>query len=208
MDNESEWWDVGGPEKENQENIVHNSPTLEKSMLSTIDHKVPIEKVNYEYSFDRKNELAASSIIFLIGLQLSWDYIGYNGYSYILDLFDNISWFIEYNYAMDDVWYEYNFLEKFGWLAFILAPLLLSINTLTMMYFYFKKELDIGKTTSYIHFSIFFIIIVVEFINWGIVPSPSEYGMGFNIILLSGFGFNPYTGKKISEQIGARFSNN
>ena len=129
MDNESEWWDVGGPEKENQENIVHNSPTLEKSMLSTIDHKVPIEKVNYEYSFYRKNELAASSIIFLIGLQLSWDYIGYNGYSYILDLFDNISWFIEYNYAMDDVWYEYNLLEQFGWIAFILSPLFFSINT-------------------------------------------------------------------------------
>ena len=72
-----------------------------------------------------------------------------------------------------------------------------------MWYYLLKKKIDIGNTTSYIHFSIFITIIVSQSIILGylVFPFTSDYGMGFNIILLSGLGLNQNTASKISEKI-------
>ena len=70
-----------------------------------------------------------------------------------------------------------------------------------MWYYSLKKKIDIGNTTSYIHFYIFITIIVTQSITWGYLVFPFDHGMGFNIILLSGFGLNQNTASKISERI-------
>ena len=72
-----------------------------------------------------------------------------------------------------------------------------------MWYYLLKKKIDIGNTTSYIHFSIFITIIVTQSITWGnlVFPFSSDYGMGFNIILLSGLGLNQNTASRITKRI-------
>ncbi|MDC0155622.1 hypothetical protein OAJ13_00995 [Euryarchaeota archaeon] len=116
----------------------------------------------------------------------------------MLNLNENIFWFIDINsYA------ELSLLEQFEWLIFILSPSLLSINFIIMWYYLLKKKIDIGNTTSYIHFSIFIAIIVSQSIIWGylVFPISPDHGMGFNIILLSGLGLNQNIASKISEKI-------
>ena len=137
--------------------------------------------------------------MFLIGLFFAWDYWGNSGFSYMLNLNENILWFIDFN----KFYVELSLLEQFEWLIFILSPSLLSINFIVMWYYLLKKKIDIGNTTSYIHFSIFITIIVSQSIILGylVFPLTSDYGMGFNIILLSGLGLNQNTASKISEKI-------
>ena len=135
--------------------------------------------------------------MFLIGLFFAWDYWGNSGFSYMLNLNENILWFIDFN----KFYVELSLLEQFEWLIFILSPSLLSINFIVMWYYLLKKKIDIGNTTSYIHFSIFITIIVSQSWDYWVFPFTSDYGMGFNIILLSGLGLNQNTASKISEKI-------
>lgn len=180
-----EWWNSDVTEEQNNPNVeTTNLPKY------AVEEKVKVIK-KFE---ERKKVIIISSAMFLFGMFSNWGFGRHQGFSYILDFVDNISWFIEYNYLLDN---EFNLLKQFGRLIFIISPLLLSINFSVMWYYLLKKKIDIGKTASYFHFSIFITIFVTQTINWGILPLSFEYGIGFNIILLSGFGLNPYTASKI-----------
>ena len=185
-----EWWDSDASEEQNNLNVNLTKPPkhfVEENNQDTITLN------------SRSKEIVFSSAMFLIGLFFAWDYWGNSGFSYMLDLNENVLFFIEINkfYA------ELSLLEQFEWLIFILSPSLLSINFIVMWYYLLKKKIDIGNTTSYIHFSIFITIIVSQSIILGylVFPFTSDYGMGFNIILLSGLGLNQNTASKISEKI-------
>ena len=185
-----EWWDSDASEEQNNLNVNLTKPPkyfVEENNQDTITLN------------SRSKEIVFSSAMFLIGLFFAWDYWGNSGFSYMLNLNENILWFIDVNkfYA------ELSLLEQFEWLIFILSPSLLSINFIVMWYYLLKKKIDIGNTTSYIHFSIFIAIIVSQSIILGylVFPFTSDYGMGFNIILLSGLGLNQNTASKISEKI-------
>ena len=184
-----EWWDSDASEEQNNLNVNLTKPP-----------KHVVEENNQDITLNsRSKEIVFSSAMFLIGLFFAWDYWGNSGFSYMVNLNENILWFIDFNkfYA------ELSLLEQFEWLIFILSPSLLSINFIVMWYYLLKKKIDIGNTTSYIHFSIFFTIIVSQSIILGylVFPFTSDYGMGFNIILLSGLGLNQNIASKISEKI-------
>lgn len=183
-----EWWDSDASEEQNNLNVNLTKPSkhfVEENNQDTITLN------------SRSKEIVFSSAMFLIGLFLAWDYWGNSVFSYMLNLNENILWFIDFNkfYA------ELSLLEQFEWLIFILSPSLLSINFIVMWYYLLKKKIDIGNTTSYIHFSIFITIIVSQSWDYWVFPFTSDYGMGFNIILLSGLGLNQNTASKISEKI-------
>ena len=185
-----EWWNSDATEEQNNHNVNLTKPPkhfVEENNQDTITLN------------SRSKEIVFSSAMFLIGMFFAWDYWGYSGFSYMLNLNENILWFIDFNkfYA------ELSLLEQFEWLIFILSPSLLSINFIVMWYYLLKKKIDIGNTTSYIHFSIFITIIISQSIILGYLAFPltSDYGMGFNIILLSGLGLNQNTASKISEKI-------
>ena len=183
-----EWWKSDASEELNNHNLKLTKPP-----------KHFVEEKNQEIvtlNF-RSKEIVFSSAMFLIGIFFAWDYWGNSGFSYMLNLNENILWFIDFNkfYA------ELSLLQQLEWLIFILSPSLLSINFIVMWYYLLKKKIDIGNTTSYIHFSIFITIIVTQSITWGYLVFPFDHGMGFNIILLSGLGLNQNTASKISERI-------
>ena len=183
-----EWWNSDASEEQNNHNLKLTKPP-----------KHFVEEKNQEIvtlNF-RSKEIVFSSAMFLIGIFFAWDYWGNSGFSYMLNLNENILWFIDFNkfYA------ELSLLQQLEWLIFILSPSLLSINFIVMWYYLLKKKIDIGNTTSYIHFSIFITIIVTQSITWGYLVFPFDHGMGFNIILLSGLGLNQNTASKISERI-------
>jgi len=187
-----EWWNSEPTEEKNNYNVNLTKPP-----------KHIVEENNQDSTTlnSRSKEIVFSSAMFLIGMFFAWDYWGNSGFSYMLNLNENILWFIDFNkfYA------ELSLLEQFEWLIFILSPSLLSINFIVMWYYLLKKKIDLGNTTSYVHFSIFTTIIVTQSITWGylIFPFSSDwnYGMGFNIILLSGLGLNQKTASKITERI-------
>jgi hypothetical protein len=187
-----EWWNSEPTEEKNNYNVNLTKPP-----------KHIVEENNQDSTTlnSRSKEIVFSSAMFLIGMFFAWDYWGNSGFSYMLNLNENILWFIDFNkfYA------ELSLLEQFEWLIFILSPSLLSINFIVMWYYLLKKKIDLGNTTSYVHFSIFTTIIVTQSITWGyfVFPFSSDwnYGMGFNIILLSGLGLNQKTASKITERI-------
>ena len=185
-----EWWNSDASDEQNNHDLNLTNPPkhfVEENNQDTITLN------------SRSKEIVFSSAMFLIGLFFAWDYWGgSSGFSYMLNLNENIFWFIDINsYA------ELSLLEQFEWLIFILSPSLLSINFIIMWYYLLKKKIDIGNTTSYIHFSIFIAIIVSQSIIWGylVFPISPDHGMGFNIILLSGLGLNQNIASKISEKI-------
>ena len=183
-----EWWNSDASEELNNHNLKLTKPP--KHFVE--EKKQEIVTLNF-----RSKEIVFSSAMFLIGIFFAWDYWGNSGFSYMLNLNENILWFIDFNkfYA------ELSLLQQLEWLIFILSPSLLSINFIVMWYYLLKKKIDIGNTTSYIHFSIFITIIVTQSITWGYLVFPFDHGMGFNIILLSGLGLNQNTASKISERI-------
>ena len=183
-----EWWNSDASEEQNNHNLKLTKPP--KHFVE--EKKQEIVTLNF-----RSKEIVFSSAMFLIGIFFAWDYWGNSGFSYMLNLNENILWFIDFNkfYA------ELSLLQQLEWLIFILSPSLLSINFIVMWYYLLKKKIDIGNTTSYIHFSIFITIIVTQSITWGYLVFPFDHGMGFNIILLSGLGLNQNTASKISERI-------
>ena len=176
MKTSDEWWNSDASEEQNNHDL-----NLTKPPKHFVEEKnQEIVTLNF-----RSKEIVFSSAMFLIGIFFAWDYWGNSGFSYMLNLNENILWFIDINsYA------ELRLLEQFEWLIFILSPSLLSINFIVMWYYLLKKKIDIGNTTSYIHFSIFITIIVTQSITWGYLVFPFDHGMGFNIILLSGLGLN------------------
>lgn len=183
-----EWWNSDASEEQNNHDL-----NLTKPPKHFVEEKnQEIVTLNF-----RSKEIVFSSAMFLIGIFFAWDYWGNSGFSYMLNLNENILWFIDFNkfYA------ELSLLQQLEWLIFILSPSLLSINFIVMWYYLLKKKIDIGNTTSYIHFSIFITIIVTQSITWGYLVFPFDHGMGFNIILLSGLGLNQNTASKISERI-------
>ena len=185
-----EWWNSDSTEEQNNHNVNLTKPTK---------HFVEENKQDSMTLNSRSKEIVFSSVMFLIGMFFSWDYWGNSGFLYMLNLYENISWFIDFNTFYE----ELSLLEQFEWLIFILSPTLLSINFIVMWYYLLKKKKDIGNTSSYIHFSIFITIFVTQSIIWGylVFPFSSDYGMGFNIILLSGLGLNQNTASKITERI-------
>ena len=188
MKTSDEWWNSDASEEQNNHNLKLTKPP--KHFVE--EKKQEIVTLNF-----RSKEIVFSSAMFLIGIFFAWDYWGNSGFSYMLNLNENILWFIDFNkfYA------ELSLLQQLEWLIFILSPSLLSINFIVMWYYLLKKKIDIGNTTSYIHFSIFITIIVTQSITWGYLVFPFDHGMGFNIILLSGLGLNQNTASKISERI-------
>ena len=188
MKTSDEWWNSDASEEQNNHDL-----NLTKPPKHFVEEKnQEIVTLNF-----RSKEIVFSSAMFLIGIFFAWDYWGNSGFSYMLNLNENILWFIDFNkfYA------ELSLLQQLEWLIFILSPSLLSINFIVMWYYLLKKKIDIGNTTSYIHFSIFITIIVTQSITWGYLVFPFDHGMGFNIILLSGLGLNQNTASKISERI-------
>ena len=183
-----EWWNSDASEEQNNHDLNLTKPP--KHFVE--EKKQEIVTLNF-----RSKEIVFSSAMFLIGIFFAWDYWGNSGFSYMLNLNENILWFIDFNkfYA------ELSLLQQLEWLIFILSPSLLSINFIVMWYYLLKKKIDIGNTTSYIHFFIFITIIVTQSITWGYLVFPFDHGMGFNIILLSGLGLNQNTASKISERI-------
>ena len=183
-----EWWNSDASEEQNNHDLNLTKPP--KHFVE--EKKQEIVTLNF-----RSKEIVFSSAMFLIGIFFAWDYWGNSGFSYMLNLNENILWFIDFNkfYA------ELSLLQQLEWLIFILSPSLLSINFIVMWYYLLKKKIDIGNTTSYIHFSIFITIIVTQSITWGYLVFPFDHGMGFNIILLSRLGLNQNTASKISERI-------
>ncbi|MDC0059105.1 hypothetical protein OAJ37_00830 [Euryarchaeota archaeon] len=188
MKTSDEWWNSDASEEQNNHDLNLTKPP--KHFVE--EKKQEIVTLNF-----RSKEIVFSSAMFLIGIFFAWDYWGNSGFSYMLNLNENILWFIDFNkfYA------ELSLLQQLEWLIFILSPSLLSINFIVMWYYLLKKKIDIGNTTSYIHFSIFITIIVTQSITWGYLVFPFDHGMGFNIILLSGLGLNQNTASKISERI-------
>ena len=188
MKTSDEWWNSDASEGQNNHDLNLTKPP--KHFVE--EKKQEIVTLNF-----RSKEIVFSSAMFLIGIFFAWDYWGNSGFSYMLNLNENILWFIDFNkfYA------ELSLLQQLEWLIFILSPSLLSINFIVMWYYLLKKKIDIGNTTSYIHFSIFITIIVTQSITWGYLVFPFDHGMGFNIILLSGLGLNQNTASKISERI-------
>ena len=185
-----EWWKSDATEEQNNRNV---------NLTKQPNHFEEENNQNTVTLNSRSKEIVFSSAMFLIGMFFAWDYWGNSGFSYMLNLNENILWFIDFN----KFYVELSLLEQFEWLIFILSPSLLSINFIVMWYYLLKKKIDIGNTTSYIHFSIFITIIVSQSIILGylVFPFTSDYGMGFNIILLSGLGLNQNTASKISEKI-------
>ena len=187
-----EWWNSDSTEEQNNHDVKLTKPP-----------KHFVEENNQDSTTlnSRSKEIVFSSAMFLIGMFFAWDYWGNSGFSYMLNINENILWFIDYNKFYDDL----SLLEQFEWLIFILSPSLFSINFIVMWYYLLKKKIDLGNTTSYVHFSIFTTIIVTQSITWGylVIPFSSDwnYGMGFNIILLSGLGLNQKTASKITERI-------
>ena len=187
-----EWWNSDSTEEQNNHDVNLTKPP-----------KHFVEENNQDSTTlnSRSKEIVFSSAMFLIGMFFAWDYWGNSGFSYMLNINENILWFIDYNKFYDDL----SLLEQFEWLIFILSPSLFSINFIVMWYYLLKKKIDLGNTTSYVHFSIFTTIIVTQSITWGylVIPFSSDwnYGMGFNIILLSGLGLNQKTASKITERI-------
>ena len=188
MNTSDEWWNSDASEEQNNHDLNLTKPP--KHFVE--EKKQEIVTLNF-----RSKEIVFSSAMFLIGIFFAWDYWGNSGFSYMLNLNENILWFIDFNkfYA------ELSLLQQLEWLIFILSPSLLSINFIVMWYYLLKKKIDIGNTTSYIHFFIFITIIVTQSITWGYLVFPFDHGMGFNIILLSGLGLNQNTASKISERI-------
>ena len=188
MKTSDEWWNSDASEEQNNHDLNLTKPP--KHFVE--EKKQEIVTLNF-----RSKEIVFSSAMFLIGIFFAWDYWGNSGFSYMLNLNENILWFIDFNkfYA------ELSLLQQLEWLIFILSPSLLSINFIVMWYYLLKKKIDIGNTTSYIHFFIFITIIVTQSITWGYLVFPFDHGMGFNIILLSGLGLNQNTASKISERI-------
>ena len=183
-----EWWNSDASEEQNNHDLNLSKP---------LKHFVEEKNQEIVTLNSRSKEIVFSSAMFLIGIFFAWDYWGNSGFSYMLNLNENILWFIDFNkfYA------ELSLLQQLEWLIFILSPSLLSINFIVMWYYLLKKKIDIGNTTSYIHFFIFITIIVIQSITWGYLVFPFDHGMGFNIILLSGLGLNQNTASKISERI-------
>ena len=205
MDSADEWWKIEISDDENhasEEKIISDSS-------ESLQNNNDLETNNGT----RKQEILFTSLTFLAGLSFNWTYwADFSGFDYIFDFSYNLSWFLEYNYdppdwLSDQINYQYSLLEQFGWLLFISAPLLLSINVLIMIYYYLIKNHDIGRITSYIHFSIFFTMFTVDYINFGFIPF-FDSGLGFNIILLTGLGLNPYTSGIIFQKIHERYYSN
>ena len=205
MNSADEWWKVEISDDENhasKEKIISESsePLQNNNDLETNNET-------------RKQEISFTSLTFLTGLFFSWiEWGDISGFDYIFDFSYHLSWFLEYNYGDPDwlsnqSYYQYSLFEQFGWLLVISLPLLLSINVLIMMYYYLIKNYDIGRITSYIHFLLFVTILIVDYINLGVIPF-INYGLGFNIILLTGLGFNPYTSGIIFQKIQERYYSN
>jgi hypothetical protein len=190
MNASDEWWNSDASEEQNNYNVSLSKPPK---------HFVEENNQDTMTLNSRSKEIIFSSAMFFIGIFFAWDYWGNSGFSYMQDLEQHISWFIDYNKFHG----ELSLLEQFEWLIFILSPSLLSINFIVMWYYLLKKKIDIGNTTSYIHFSIFITIIVTQSITWGylVFPFSPDHGMGFNIILLSGLGLNQSIASKITERI-------
>ena len=160
MKTSDEWWNSDASEEQNNHDLNLTKPP--KHFVE--EKKQEIVTLNF-----RSKEIVFSSAMFLIGIFFAWDYWGNSGFSYMLNLNENILWFIDFNkfYA------ELSLLQQLEWLIFILSPSLLSINFIVMWYYLLKKKIDIGNTTSYIHFSIFITIIVTQSITCLLYTSPS-----------------------------------
>ena len=194
MKDEAEWWNVSISE----EQLSHpNDEIRSEETNSYLDSKHNSQKDDIEIDdkSSRLHEIRAGLSIFLIGMLLPWGYPDYpSGYLYLIDFSPNISWFIEFNFNFNSTGLppEMNnlgTLRVIGWLIFIITPLLLTINFLVMYVNYSNRDLDYGKTCSYIHFSLIILLMTIEFINWGATP-PLSYSLGFNMILISGLCFN------------------
>tara|TARA_B100000530_G_scaffold79013_1_gene47660 strand:+ start:11596 stop:12234 length:639 start_codon:yes stop_codon:yes gene_type:complete len=205
MDSADEWWKV-----EISDDVKHRS---EEKIISGSSESLQKNNDSETNNGTRKQVILFTSLTFLIGLLFNWTHwADISGFDYIFDFDYNLSWFLEYNYdppdwLSDQSYYQYSLLEQFDWLLFISSPLLLSINVLIMMYYYLIKNHDIGRITSYIHFSLFFTIFTVSYINFDYVPF-FDYGLGFNIIALTGLGLNPYTSRIIFQYIHERYYSN
>ena len=209
MVNENDWWIVNDLNEKQTDISSSKNTILATSQSLDFRQEDQVEKDRTQFQFDRQKEIVTGGALFLIGLFGSWNYWGdgVSGLTYISDILVNISWFLEYNYLNGNPgYYRYSLVEQIGWLIFILSPMLLTINVTILMFYHFVKNIDIGRTTSYIHFSIFASIVILETVNWGVLPFPTNYGRGFVLILLSGIFLNPKSGSKLSEIINQKLN--